>query len=182
MDKGNKEIKISGVRDPENIADLCQLHPKYLALDFRATSDRYVGEIDEALLAKIPHTIRKIGIFDDQSPLYISYIAGRFSLTGVQLETDVTARTCEILAAEGLEIIKVISSLSHIDKYEGICNKFLIRDCKLLDKYQSKTPLIVDIKIYRDGIDAIVDISEDYEDRVALKNYQKIEDWIQNIV
>lgn len=182
MDKSNKQIKICGVRDPENIADLCLLQPKYLGLDFRAISDRYVGEIDEALLTKIPHTIRKIGVFDDQSPLYISYIAGRFSLTGVQLEADVTARTCEILAAEGLEIIKVINTTSDVDKYEGICNKFLIRDQKLLDKYQSQTPLIVDIKIYKDGMDAIVDICDHYEDRVALKNYRKIENWIQNIV
>lgn len=182
MSTNKVDIKICGIRDPENIAQLCAISPTYIGLDFRATSTRYIGEIDEALLTKIPHTIRKIGVFDSQSPLYMSYIAGRFSLTGVQLETQVTHRTCEILAAEGLEIIKVLTAISDLDKYEGICNKFLIRDKKVLDKYHSTTPLIVDKKIYQTNLNAVIDINDDFEDRVAFKNSQKIENWIKNII
>lgn len=182
MNNSKIEIKICGIRDPENIEKLCRLNPLYIGFDFRATSSRYIGEIDEALLMKIPHTIRKIGVFDDQSPLYMSYIAGRFSLTGIQLETDITHRSCEILAAEGLEIIKVVNAASDFDKYEGICNKFLLRDKKFLQKYSSQTPLIIDFKVYNPSIAATIDIVDDFEYRVAMKNADQIENWLQNNV
>ncbi len=176
------EIKISKVRDPENIVALCAMLPRYICFDFRHSSQHYIGEIDEALLTFIPHTVRKIGTFDVESPLYMSYIAGRFSLNGVQIEGDVPVRTCEMLAAEGLEIIKVVASLTEIEKYEGVTNKFLVRDPKLLKRYNSKTPLIVDSSIYSAFAGAIVDIDSEFEDRVAYKNCKKIEDWFKNML
>lgn len=178
------KLKISSVRDIENISKLIEiLSPLYLAFDFRATSPRYLGELDEAILTKIPHKIRKIAIFDDSSPLYISYITGRFALNGAQIEGDVPIQTFEILAAEGLEIIKRINRVSDIEKYEGLCNNFLFRDKKLFENYSGKTPSIVSWDIYegQKGIHS-VDTCEDFEIRDALKDCEKIENWYKNIV
>ncbi len=172
-----KSLKICKVRDPENIAALSALGPLYLGFDFRPTSSHYIGEIDEALLSTLPPTIRKVGLFDSEEALYITYIAGRFSLSAVQIEGDVPPSTCEILAAEGLEIFKVVKSASDIDKYEGVCNRFLIRDQEILRGYSSPTPLIVDKKIWRSGSGHIVDIADDFEVSVALKDVEEIENF-----
>lgn len=172
-------LKVCKVRDPEDIARLCELPVGYLGFDFRSTSPHYLGEVDESLLSTIPERIKKVGVFDNEEVLYITYIAGRFSLSGVQIEGDVPPKTCEILAAEGLEIIKVIHSLSEVVKYEGVCNKFLVRDAELLAKYNSKTALIVDAELWTKGCGNQVDMGLSFEKSVALKNLDKIEDWIE---
>lgn len=173
------QIMISGVRDLENISDLAALCPRYFCFDFRSSSPSYLGEIDEALLSVIPSEIRKIGIFDTQDSLYISYVAGRFSLWGVQIEGDIAPRTLEVLVAEGLEIIKVIHRVSDIEAYEGVCNKFLIRDVAVLGSYSSPTPLIVDSSLWERGSGHIVEFGSDFDSSIAFKNREKIEDWIK---
>ncbi len=172
-------LKICKVRDPQNIAELCTLRPKYIGFDFRPSSQHYIGEIDEALLSIVPESVRKVGVFDSDSALYISYIAGRFSLVGVQLEGNVPPQTCEMLAAEGLEVIKVLNSLDEVEKYEGVCNRFLVRNKGVMDGYTGKTPLMVDFSLVGDTTPqgVVVDISTHFEDRVAYKNCEKIENW-----
>ncbi len=170
-------LKICKVRDPENIAALSALSPQYLGFDFRPNSPHYIGEIDEALLSTLPPTIRKIGLFESEEALYITYIAGKFSLSGVQIEGDVAPRTCEVLAAEGLEIIKVVRDISDVEKYEGVCNRFLVRSAEILSRYSSKTPLIVDVEIWQKGSEHIVDISSSFEIATALKDVRKIENF-----
>ncbi len=171
----NFPIKICRVRDPQNIATLCELNPEYIGLDFRAYSPHYLGEIDEALLSIIPNNIRKIGLFGTEEALYITYIAGKFGLSGIQLEGEASTRTCEILAAEGLEIIKTLSSIEDIEKYEGICNKFLVRDRAILAAYNSRTPLFVDHSIWQAGKGYILDTGDGMELRTAYKNIKELE-------
>lgn len=176
------QVMIGRVRDPENIGALCALLPRYMAFDFRHYSPHYIGELDESLLTTITPRISKIGIFDAQSALYMSYIAGRFSLNGVILEGDVPVRTCEMLAAEGLEVIKTVNKSYQIEEYEGVCNKFLIRSASLLETYSSKTPLIVSSELFCDGRGWIAELDWEFEDRVAYKNCKKIENWIKDRV
>lgn len=168
----------------ENIAQIMAIiSVDYLAFDFRHTSNRYIGELDEALLSKIDHKIHKIAIFDNHSPLYMSYITGRFALNGAQINGNVPVKTCEILAAEGLEVIKVINSVADIDKYEGVCNSFLFEDKKIFEKYNGKTPSIVKNDIYCGQSNVYtVDTCEDFEFKLAFKDYTQIEDWYKNIV
>lgn len=138
-------VKIDGVRDPEQIYKItgeCEKLPNYLCFDFRRNSPNYMGEVDEAIYSKIPLKIRKTGIFQDDTPLYILSMAGRFMLSAVQLEGNESKIECEILAAEGVEVIKAINNAQQIEKYEGICNKFIIRDHKILKTYTGQTPII----------------------------------------
>lgn len=180
MNKNSSNILISKVRDIENIGALLRFTPRYISFDFRHSSPYYLGEVDEALFAGVPPKVSKVGIFEESSTLYISYIAGRFLLNAIQLEGDVSLKTCEILAAEGLEILKTITSEDEFDKFEGVCNKFLVNDPALLARYRGKTPLIVDSSLYRAGCNYIANLSENFDERVALKNIEKIEDWTKH--
>lgn len=144
-------LKIDKVRDPEVIYRIISHNPGYLGFDFRRDSSHYIGEVDEAIYSRIPIKIRKCGIFENDDPLYMLSIAGRFSLSTIQLEGDEPIHHCELLAAEGVEVIKVLKNISQAEKYEGVCNKFLIRDAQLLAKYTGKTPLIVEKSILSDN-------------------------------
>lgn len=141
--------KIDGLRDPELIEQLLQQHtPQYLSLNFVHSATQYVGEVDEAIYAHIPIKIRKIGIFADTDPLHMIYIAGRFSLTAVQLDGNEPATVCEKLSAEGLEVLKTITHSRQFDRYEGVCNKLIIKDRKILETYRGAMPLVVDYTLF----------------------------------
>ncbi len=178
--KKSQPIKFCKVRDAENIAHLCNFAPTYISFDLRPTSPHYLGEIDQAQLSTIPLTIRLVGVFEAQSSLYITSMAGKYGLSAIQIEGNVPSTTCELLAAEGLEIIKTLHTTEDIKKYEGVCNKFLVRDAQILEKYSSKTPLIIDSSLWHPGCGHIVDMGEEFESRTAYKDTQKIENWLKN--
>ncbi len=170
-------MKISGVRDMENIAQIVALAPRYLCFDFRSSSPSYLGEIDEGLLSIVPSEVTKVGIFDAEDSLYISYVAGRFSLSAIQIEGDLSPRSLELLVAEGLEIIKVINRVGDFARYEGVCNKFLVRSFDVLSGYSSATGLIVDSSLWYRGCGYVVDFGDDFDCGVAFKDVEKIENW-----
>lgn len=146
-------LKIDGLRDPETINQILQkTQPQYLTLNFIHSSNQYIGEVDEAIYANIPIKIRKTGIFANTNPLHMIYIAGRFSLTAIQLDGNEPPTICEKLSAEGVEILKTISDTKQFDRYEGICNKLIIRDKKILEAYRGSMPLIVDHSLYDPNI------------------------------
>ena len=143
------KLKIDGLRDPELIETVLQSHnPQYLSLNFVHSAPQYVGEVDEAIYAFLPIKIRKTGIFADTDPMHMIYIAGRFGLTAVQLDGNEPATVCEKLSAEGLEVLKTIAHPRQFDRYEGVCNKLIIKEKKILDAYRGTMPLIVEGPLY----------------------------------
>lgn len=146
-------VKICGLRDPQNIAMVAQLKPSYMGFDFRNTSARYVGEVDETLLYPIDSIIRKIGVFDQHDTMIILSRAGRFSLNAVQIEGDKSSEALEILSGEGLEVIKVVeltspSCLEKALKWDGVVNKFIFRipspqQVCLLEQWRGSTQFLV---------------------------------------
>lgn len=151
----NKKMltKVCSLRDPENIARLSALNPDYMGFQFSPLSARYMGEVDESLLYNLPPKVRRIGLFCDQSPLYIVSLAGRFGLNAVQLCGQEPPSTCELLAAEGLEVVKSFTIATRdsyllTQQYEGVCNKFLFRFAAphryaLAAEYGGTTPFLV---------------------------------------
>lgn len=125
-------IKVCGLRDPENIACVSAMGPSYMGFDFRSSSSRYVGEVDETLLCPIDSTIRRIGVFGEHDTMTILSRAGRFSLNAVQIEGDKSGEALEILSGEALEVIKVVelrsaACLEGAMLWDGVVNKFIFR-------------------------------------------------------
>lgn len=150
-------LKICRLRDPEDIRAVIAMHPNMMGFDFCRSRVSYMGEVDQSLLHEIPYTIRKVGLFVNESPLEITSIAGKFSLNSVQLDGDTSSAECEMLAAEGLEIVKSIhisgvDSFAKTTRYEGVCNRFLFRlsttlDYSILDSYMGATPFLLSLKM-----------------------------------
>lgn len=150
-------LKICRLRDPEDIKAIIKFCPDMMGFDFCRTRVSYMGECDESILRDIPPTIRRIGVFGDDPPVVIASIAGRFMLNSVQLDGHTTPSECEMLASEGLEVIKSIYIARQDDfektiQYEGVCDKFIFKlsttlSYSILDHYSGSTPFLLSIKM-----------------------------------
>lgn len=185
-------LKICRLRDPENIADLALLRPHYMGFDFVMSRSSYMGEVDEAVLSNIPRTIRRVGLFCDQSPVEIASIAGRFGLNSVQLDGNESASQCEEIAAEGLEVIKTIyvsgrESLARVAQYDGVCNKVLLKlsatlPIDVLERYDHATPFLLSLRLDNIDIESLpcharmcgIDTGSSFETAPAIKDMARL--------
>ena len=61
------KIKVCGMRDTANLAELLELKPDFIGFIFYDKSPRFVGEIlDEEFVKNIPKPIKKVGVFVDR--------------------------------------------------------------------------------------------------------------------
>lgn len=191
-------IKICGLRDPENIALVAKFSPSYMGFDFRNTSSRYVGEVDETLLYPIDSTIRKIGVFGQHDTMTILSRAGRFSLNAVQVEGDKSSEALEILSGEGLEVIKVVeltgeACLEQAMRWDGVVNKFIFRipspqQIGLLEQWNGSTQFMVSAPWESVDLSEVLEIKSDrmcgvdswfsFENHPGVKDVARVESFI----
>lgn len=191
-------LKVCRLRDPENIRQVVSLNPSMMGFDFCRSRSSYMGETDQAILHDIPYNIRKVGLFENQNVIEIASIAGRFMLNSVQIDGDFEPRECEMLSAEGLEVIKSFY-IAHPDNffrtanYEGVCHRFIFKlsttlDFSVLDHYTGSTPFMLAMKM--DNIDIPIithpmfcgfDTANSCEQAPAFKNMEALNQLIQKI-
>jgi phosphoribosylanthranilate isomerase len=130
--KGQLNIKVCGMRDPENIARVSELRPDYLGFIFYPGSSRFVGENPGDLFARIPAAdgIVRTGVFVDQPTGMILDYARRFQLGAVQLHGSESPDICRVLQENGLEVIKAFGmdpafDLTQLEEYDPVCDFFL---------------------------------------------------------
>lgn len=123
------KIKICGMREAENMREIAALKPDFFGLIFYPKSPRFVS-VDEA--EKLPEfeNIKRVGVFVDESSEKISEIAERAKLSLVQLHGSETARFCESLKKQNLQIVKVFKVDENFDgeqfkEFETVCDYFL---------------------------------------------------------
>lgn len=186
-------IKVSCVRDFEQISLLCNCKVDYLAFDFRDSSKWFFGQKNSSATSEIPRKIKRVGIFDSNSILYVISIAGQLGLNSVQMDGDQSPQFCEKIAAEGLEIIKTFTdeTIDQLSDYEGVCNKFIMRGFSVgnLVKMDVRTPFFIEGSL--GDLEAITkienmpetfvgfDTGDGFETSVAVKDIGAIEKLIQ---
>lgn len=150
------KLKVCGLKYFENISDVAELEPDFIGLIFYEKSPRYF----EGLLPELPSSIKKVGVFVDESDSRLLNKVGAFDLHAVQLHGNETPEFCSKLklADKKLKIIKVFSvsdgfDFSLVKPYEKLCDYFLFDtkgelpggngyafDWTLLQNYSSKVP------------------------------------------
>jgi phosphoribosylanthranilate isomerase len=124
-------IKICGLRDPANIQEVAALGPDFVGFIFYPKSARWVGsDFDPSALERVPVSVKKIGVFVNESPEAILEIANKFSLEGVQLHGHETPAQAAVLKAEGLLVFKAFGLKPGFDpkqltQFEDACTHFL---------------------------------------------------------
>ena len=109
------EIKVCGMRDLDNIRQLVsQVKPDWMGLIFYPKSPRFVSDEKAAELAEI--SVRKVGVFVNESEVEILRKVSDFKLSAIQLHGNETAEMVKSLAEKtDCELWKVISVGDQID-------------------------------------------------------------------
>jgi phosphoribosylanthranilate isomerase len=101
-------IKVCGMREQKNLAEVATLHPDYIGLIFYRDSPRFVGA-EFSLGNARSKDIRYVGVFVNEQPKVILERAKRVGFDHVQLHGDESPQECAVLKSAGLSVIKVFS-------------------------------------------------------------------------
>jgi len=194
------------MRESENILELAKLLPDYMGFIFYGPSKRYAGELlDSKVLASLPESIMKTGVFVNESTEEIIAITRRFGLTAVQLHGEESSAMCADLKAAGLTVIKVVHVSSTVgwrslERYEEVCDYFLfdtadaswggtgrLFDWNILKDYPSDKPFFLSGGI---GIEQLpipdfvldkplwaIDVNSRFEISPGLKDIERIKEF-----
>lgn len=121
------KIKICGMKYTDNIREVSKLSPDFMGFIFYAQSKRYVGE--DFQMPVIPSSIKKVGVFVNDSAENIFEKIKRFNLDYVQLHGDESVEFCKMVG-EKAKVIKAFGIDERFDflslaGYESSCGYFL---------------------------------------------------------
>jgi phosphoribosylanthranilate isomerase len=138
------ELKICGMKQPQNIADISALNPDYLGFIFYEKSKRYVGEdfvVGQGHALTLPKGIKKVGVFVNASLEYVLAKVEKYGLDLVQLHGEESPEYCRdfrwAIGGKGsavcptkTKIIKVFSigetfDFQQLEPYKSHCDYFL---------------------------------------------------------
>ena len=87
------KLKVCGMRETKNIKALANLQPDYMGFIFWEPSKRYCTTVP----SDIPKTIKKVGVFVDETTEQIKQKVKFFGLAVVQLHGDESPSQCAAL-------------------------------------------------------------------------------------
>jgi phosphoribosylanthranilate isomerase len=102
------KLKICGLREAESIQQVAQMLPDYMGFIFYKMSPRFVSE-NFVMPTNLPTSIKKVGVFVNETVEEILRISKHYNLSGVQLHGNEAAEDCKVLKDEGLVVVKVFS-------------------------------------------------------------------------
>lgn len=171
------KLKICGMKYPDNIIEVGSLLPDYMGFIFWEKSARYFNGI----LPDLPKSIKKVGVFVNQSQEEISSKIFKYDLQAIQLHGHESVEFCQGLRNKigpKIELIKVFSADDNFDfgvlkPYESVCDYFLFDtkgklpggngttfDWRILNKYNSTKPFFLSGGIGIEELEAIKEISK----------------------
>lgn len=192
------------MRNPQNIQDLVTLQPDFMGFIFFPKSPRYVGlDWDEEIAKSIPSSVKKIGVFVNESVEQILLLASKYQLDGIQLHGSETPEICQAIKDKNLLVLKAFSVDESFDfelvkSYELHCDYFLFDtktpqhggsglkfDWNKLKEYTLSKPFFLSGGIMEDDVAEIkslnikklysVDINSKFEIEPALKDIKMVE-------
>lgn len=124
-------IKICGMRDAKNIAEVAALKPDYLGFIFYPKSPRYVGnDWSVDIINQLPDSIQRVGVFVNENIGYILSTCNKYGIKTVQLHGKENPRFCSQLQRKGYTVFKAFqvddnTKTTEIEAYKGNCDYFL---------------------------------------------------------
>lgn len=200
------KIKVCGMRDAENIAELIKLKPDYIGFIFYAKSKRFVPDrTAKEILKIVPKNIIKVGVFVNELAAEIVRKINIFGLDMVQLHGDESPGYCQDLKSIGVHVIKAFGiddkfNFSILSEYNSSCDYFLFDtksssyggtgkqfDWSKLEEYNLSKPIFLSGGIGVDDINQImslqhipiyaIDVNSRFEVEPALKNISLLQDF-----
>ncbi|MFK7782332.1 phosphoribosylanthranilate isomerase [Psychroserpens sp.] len=151
------KIKICGMKNKDNILNVAKLNPEFMGFIFYKKSPRYFNTV----IPDLPESIKKIGVFVDETFDYIKGIVQKHNLQGAQLHGNESPELCKQLKDINCIVIKVFSikdsfDFNSLEPYENVCDYYLFDtkgkqpggngykfDWSVLKKYSSIKPFLL---------------------------------------
>ena len=170
------KIKICGMKESANIVAVSALAPDYLGFIFYEHTPRFVGR--EFNMPEIPSSIKRVGVFVNESIVEILNKVKRYRLDFVQLHGDESVGLCNKLNHEGISVIKVFRVSDDFDfnktqefedvseyflfdtqgkKYGGNAEKF---NWQVLKKYNQNVPFFLSGGIKPEDTEKILQLKD----------------------
>ena len=189
---------------PENIPEVGSLLPDFMGFIFWEKSSRYF----DSEIPMLPKSIKKVGVFVDESIEIIQSKIDKYNLDCVQLHGNESVKFCQKLKVLPIEIIKVFSIKDNFDfeilkEFESVCDYFLFDtkgelpggngttfDWNVLKKYPSSKPFflsggigIEEIKVLKEYKLPIygIDVNSKFETEPGLKNTELLKSFQSQI-
>jgi phosphoribosylanthranilate isomerase len=201
------KVKVCGMRDVLNIAEVAMLNPEYIGFIFYDQSPRFAGDLNEIVLDVLSSKTSSVGVFVDAKFDYVTELAEHYQFKILQLHGNETPEYCaELKAKYNYKIIKSFGIKSEDDfakifDYEQICDYFLFDtktklyggsgekfDHNLLNSYKGSTPFFLSGGIALQDAENIianrhdlcigVDINSRFEISPGIKNVGQVKQFI----
>jgi phosphoribosylanthranilate isomerase len=195
---GALKLKICGMKQAGNIRGVAALSPDFMGFIFYPQSKRFVGNDFE--MPEIPSSIKKVGVFVNDSKENILEKAAKYKLDYVQLHGDESADFCKGLS-NSARIIKAFGvdkqfDFASLNDYENFCEYFLFDtktkehggsgksfDSDILKNYRSSKPYFLSGGIGLEEVSGIkyqvskcfaIDVNSKFEIEPGLKDINKL--------
>nr|MBB6148063.1 phosphoribosylanthranilate isomerase [Mucilaginibacter sp. SP1R1] len=196
------KIKVCGLKQPENIAAVAALGANYLGFICYGRSPRYIGALPVEVLAAIPASIHKTGVFVNETAQNINLLIDKYGFDTVQLHGDESPEFSNAFRNK-VTVIKAFGVDNEFDfgQLENYANNvdYFMFDTKtsgyggsgktfnwdILNNYRLNVPFFLSGGISLDNLDEVkkishpqfyaVDLNSRFETEPGIKNTDKLE-------
>lgn len=188
---------------PENINQLVDIQPDYMGFIFYPKSKRFMADsLDSEILKVIPKSIKKVGVFVNETAETLIKTTEKFQLDYIQLHGEESPEFCNSLNANGFKLIKAFQlhpdfDFMQLEEYKRSSQYFLFDtqtplyggsghkfDWKILNHYDNDKPFFLSGGIDLEDAHKIlnikylnihaVDINSKFEIEPGMKNIEKV--------
>lgn len=172
----DRVVKICGMRDADNIADVAALTPMLMGFIFYEKSPRYAGDLDPEVVRTLPHYVHPVALFVNESAPRIVLTCERYGIDIVQLHGDESPEFCQSLRDCGLSVFKALNiagaaDLKRAAEYADSVDAFVFDtkadsgvrggsgqkfDWSVLDCYALPVPYLLSGGIGPDDVDSVI--------------------------
>jgi phosphoribosylanthranilate isomerase len=200
------KLKVCGMKYPKNILALAALNPDYIGFIFYPKSKRYMAaSLNASFIKQIPESIKKVGVFVNDSVESIEFEVNRNNLDLVQLHGNESPGLCKLLKQKGIQIVKAFQiypgfNFNTLDPFNQYCDYFLFDtqtplyggsghkfDWELLNNYSNDKAFFLSGGIDLEDVDKIrsiknlyihaIDINSKFELSEGLKDIEKVKEF-----
>ncbi|NQY67522.1 MAG: phosphoribosylanthranilate isomerase [Flavobacteriales bacterium] len=203
------KIKVCGMRDEDNVAELAALKPDYIGFIFYKGSKRDVTWEDLEFIEELDDEIQKVGVFVNETTDEIMRLTSRNDITMFQLHGDESPEQCAELKEMGFQVMKAFSVDSAFDfettvPYKESVDYFLFDtkgaeyggngvtfDWSLLKKYDNEVPFFLSGGIDENMLSELdnlrefnivgIDVNSKFETGPAMKDIARLKEFISKI-
>ena len=197
------KLKVYGLNNPENIAEIANLKPDFMGFIFYPKSSRYINNsISLETLSSISYETKKVGVFVNAAIDESATAYNKCKLDYVQLHGSEDTAFCARLFLKQIPVIKAFKvdawfNFNQIDTFIPFCSFFLFDKTgdlpggngkkyswDILKNYQYKLPFFLSGGISHDDVDRIaeldnemlyaIDINSRFELTPGIKNVEKV--------